>query len=193
LQEGDMKESNSIRRFVADLRDAQLACTHEAALLARVRDLVADLAAQRDGWLTGPMCRPDPDQGFGMHVLHEEADHTLAVFVVSWVPGGGAPPHDHGTWAVIAGLDGLERNAVWRRVDDCTRPGYADLAPLRDQAVGAGDVIVLPTGAIHSVHNDSTQVTVSLHVYGRHVNYTERSQFDPAARTQTPYTVRVSS
>ena len=46
---------------------------------------------------------------------------------------------------------------------------------------------MLPTGAIHSVRNDSDTVAVSLHIYGRHVNHTQRSQFDPATRSEAPY------
>jgi hypothetical protein len=28
---------------------------------------------------------------------------------------------------------------------------------------------------------------LSLHIYGRHVNHTQRSRFDPANGTETPY------
>ena len=45
-----------------------------------------------------------------VHVLHEESDHRLAVFAVSWLPGRGVPPHDHGTWAIVVGVDGPEKN-----------------------------------------------------------------------------------
>lgn len=44
----------------------------------------------------------DEAQGFGIHLLHEEADHTLAVLAAAWLPGRGAPPHNHGIWAVVA-------------------------------------------------------------------------------------------
>ena len=51
----------------------------------------------------------------------------------------------------------------------------------------------MPKGVIHSVWNDTDDVTVSLHVYGLHVNHTQRSQFDPATRTETPYKVKVAA
>jgi predicted metal-dependent enzyme (double-stranded beta helix superfamily) len=51
----------------------------------------------------------------------------------------------------------------------------------------------MPAGVIHSVLNDTDEVTVSLHVYGHHVNHTQRSQFDPETRTETPYKVRVAA
>jgi 4-amino-4-deoxychorismate lyase len=45
--------------------------------------------------------------------------------------------------------------------------------------LGPGDVLALQPDSIHSVINETGSVTVSLHVYGKHVNHTERSQFDP--------------
>ena len=43
---------------------------------------------------------------------------------------------------------------------------------------------------IHSVVNETDQVTVSLHVYGKHLNYTGRSQFDPEQNTESPFIVK---
>jgi hypothetical protein len=41
------------------------------------------------------------------------------------------------------------------------------------------------------VSNDSDQVTLSLHVYGKHINFTQRSQFDPDEQTEKPFIVHV--
>jgi predicted metal-dependent enzyme (double-stranded beta helix superfamily) len=45
----------------------------------------------------------------------------------------------------------------------------------------------MPSGAIHSVWNDGDRISVSLHIYGRHVNHTRRSRYDPETGTETPY------
>jgi predicted metal-dependent enzyme (double-stranded beta helix superfamily) len=183
----------SIDTFVALLREARARHVDESALLADVCRLAGSLTEAKAAWLTDAMCRPDPAQGFGVHLLHEELDHTLATFVVTWLPQRTTPPHDHGTWAVVAGLEGEERNVIWRREDDAARPGYAEIVPADVSVVGAGDVIALPSGAIHSVSNEGDGVSVSLHVYGRHFNHTVRSQFDPAAKTEAAYQVRVAA
>jgi hypothetical protein len=39
--------------------------------------------------------------------------------------------------------------------------------------------------------NETDRVTVSLHVYGKHVNYTIRSQFDPERNVERPFIVKV--
>ena len=31
------------------------------------------------------------------------------------------------TWAMVAGVDGTERNIKYNRLDDCSRPDYAEL------------------------------------------------------------------
>ena len=182
-----------VATFVAALRGARDEGGGEAAILRKVQVAAAALAARKAEWLTPAMCAPDAGQGFGLHLLHEEPDHALAAFVVSWLPGRGTTPHDHGTWAVVAGLVGAERNEMWRRLDDATRPGYAELARVGEKVFGAQELLVMPAGVIHSVWNDGADVSVSLHVYGRHINHTDRSQFDPAARTAAPYKVRVAA
>ena len=58
---------------------------------------------------------------------------------------------------------------------------------------GAGEVVALPAGMIHSVWNDTDRVTVSLHVYGKHINHTARSQFDIEKRTAAPFILKVEA
>jgi predicted metal-dependent enzyme (double-stranded beta helix superfamily) len=177
-----------LKRFVDDLRAITGSTSDEHEIIRRVRPLARDLALART-WLEPGHYQGDPAQGFGVHLLHEEADHTLAVFAASWLPGRGAPPHNHGTWAVVAGVDGLEKNVFWKRVDDGLRSGYAEIVKAGEKVFGAGDVVTFLPESIHSVTNDTDAVTVSLHVYGKHVNYTTRSQFDPETRVAKEFKV----
>ena len=179
----------TLDRLVAELREARAQASSQRELLGRVQGIAQQAAARHRAWLHDEMCQPDAEQGFGFHLLHEEAGHELAVFVASWLPGRGTPPHDHGTWAVVVGLKGCERNRRWRRLDDRSRAGYAELAPAGDRLVGAGDVVAMQSGAIHSVCNEGVGLSVSLHIYGHHVNHTNRSQFDPDGRREAPYKV----
>lgn len=180
-----------IGQFVSDLRTITAGTADPCALVERVAPLVRDLALSK-AWLQARHYECDTEQGFGAHLLHEEDDHTLAVIAGAWLPGRGVPPHDHGTWAVVAGVDGSERNTLWTRVDDGSRPGHAEIRKERDLVVGPGDVVTFQPGAIHSVVNDSDRVTLSLHVYGRHVNHTLRSQFDPEGKIERPFILKVA-
>jgi predicted metal-dependent enzyme (double-stranded beta helix superfamily) len=90
---------------------------------------------------------------------------------------------------VLAGVVGLERNSLWTREDDGSRRGYAELRRHEDRVLGPGDLLTLQPSSIHSVVNETEFVTVSLHVYGKHVNHTERSQFDPERHTEKEFII----
>jgi len=183
-----MNDPYTLDTFVADLRAAAASASKPAEVLARVRPLAVRLAADRS-WVSPEHYRTDPEQGFLIHLLHEEPNHDLAVMALAWLPGRGTPPHDHGTWAIVVGVDGEELNEYWRRVDDRQQAGYAELEKVSERVCREGDVVQMLPGAIHSVTNVGTKVALSLHVYGRHINHTGRSQFDVAAKTETPFWV----
>lgn len=164
-------------QYVADLRRITSDTDDEDVIIRQVSPLAVRVATEK-AWLEPGHYGTDPEQGFGVHVLHEEPDHSLAVIAVAWLPGRGTPPHDHGTWAVVAGVDGIERNIRYQRVDDRSRPDHARLEVKHDFNADAGDLVCMKTGGIHAVHNETSGVTLSLHTYGRHVNHTNRSQFD---------------
>ncbi len=182
-------DAYTLARFIGDLRRITGDGRGERDVITTLRPLVQRFAR------SGTWCEPrhyqaDPEQGFGVHPLHEEPDHSLAVFAVSWLPGRGTPPHDHGVWAIVVGVDGPERNVFWERTDDRSRPGHAELRKIGEKVFGPGEVLAMPTGTIHSVSNESDKVTLSLHVYGKHINFTSRSQFDPDQRTEKPFIIK---
>jgi predicted metal-dependent enzyme (double-stranded beta helix superfamily) len=177
----------SIVQLAADLRGLRGETNNEREILSRAWPLARRAALAKESWLNPYLYEADPEQGFSIHLLHEEPDHTLAIFSVSWLPGRGTPPHDHGTWALVAGVDGLEMNKFFERLDDRTRPGHAELKKVNEKVLGVGEVIAMPTGWIHIVWNETEKVTLSLNIYGKHLNFTERSQFDLERQTETPF------
>ena len=180
-----MTATYSLAEFVNDLRTIVAETKDDRTIIARVQPLAQRLARSKT-WLEKRHYECDSEQGFGVHLLHEEPDHSLAVFAVAWLPGRGARPHDHGTWAVVAGVDGPEKNVFWKRGDDGSRPGYAELRKQAEKVFGPGDVVAMLSHSIHSVVNETGAVTVSVHIYGRHLNYVPRSEFDPDTNTQRP-------
>ena len=179
----------SIRDLIEDLRDLKRQGLDDDAMVRAAPDLVKRLVLMKHNWLRPSMCAPNPAGGSsaGTYRLHEEPDHSLALFVVTWLPGDETPPHDHGTWAVIAGLEGHETNHWWRREDDGSKPGYAKVARAGHDRVDPSRILALPRSAIHSLHNDSDALSVTLHLYGVNVDFTERWKYDPAGHTIAPY------
>jgi predicted metal-dependent enzyme (double-stranded beta helix superfamily) len=186
-----LRSRYTISQLVADLRRVSGGCSRESDVLSAVRPLAQRAAASRDLWLEERFFEVDSTQGFTAYRLHAEPDGGLIVVAQSWLPQRGAPPHDHGTWGVIAGVHGPEKNEFYERIDDRSRPGYAELRRIGEKVVQAGEVLCMPTGLIHSVLNESNEVSVSLHIYGRDLNTTGRSQFDLEAKTMRPFFVNV--
>lgn len=182
-------DTYTLSQYVADLRTIVAETQGDEAIVERVRPLAQRLALNKD-WVDPRYYTCNEEQGFGPHLLHEEPDHTLAVFAIAWLPKRGTPAHDHGTWAVVAGIDGKEKNTFWKRLDDGSRPGYAELKWNGERVYGPGDVVSFLPREIHTVCNDTDAVTLSLHTYGKHFNFTGRSQFDPEQRTETPFVVK---
>ncbi len=79
----------------------------------------------------------------------------------------------------------------YKRVDDRSRPGYAELEVKAEFTAGPGDVLCIRDGGVHAVWNDGDQVSLSLHTYGKHINHTGRSQYDLDTNTVKPFVVDV--
>ena len=185
-----MADTYSLQQYVEDLRAITAQTSDEDEIIGQVGPLALRVVADRS-WLQPKYYEVDEEQGFGVYLLHEEADHSLAVVVVNWLPGRGTPPHDHGTWAVVAGIEGTERNARYKRVDDGSRDDYAELEVKQDFDANEGELVCMKTGGIHKVTNETDRMTLSLHTYGHHVNYTNRSQFDLDTNERTEFKVRI--
>ena len=180
----------NLTEFVSNLRRISAEEDGESAILRRVTPLAQKFAAD-PSWRDDKFYEADEEQGIGFHLLHEEPDHTLAVFAISWLPGRGVGAHNHRTWSVVVGVDGTELNAFWKRTDDGGKPGFATTEETSRREIGHGDVLGMDGDAIHSVVNESERTTLSLHVYGLHLNHTGRSLFDPEANTEEKLIVKV--
>jgi predicted metal-dependent enzyme (double-stranded beta helix superfamily) len=186
-----MSENYSLTQYVQDLRRIGDESSDENGIFQQLGPLAKRLATDRS-WLEDRFFKPDEETGFSAYLLHEEDDHSLAVFAVSWVPGMGVGPHDHGTWAVVAGVEGVERNIRYKRQDDRSDPEHAELDIKEEADAAPGDLVCIKKGGIHAVRNDSDKVTVSLHTYGTHINHTNRFQFDLETCTASEFRVDIN-
>jgi len=84
-------EHKAFSQFIENLRQITSGTDDNKAIIKRVRPLVKQLALEKS-WIEKSLYECDEGQGFGVHLSHEEADHSLAVFAVSWLPGRGARP-----------------------------------------------------------------------------------------------------
>jgi predicted metal-dependent enzyme (double-stranded beta helix superfamily) len=165
----------TVKEFVTDLRDLKARGLDERGLLTEAAELASRLMLMKHNWLRSYMMAPpeSADHPFSRHKLNEEPDHSLLVLVVTLGAGRHTAPHDHGTWALVAGLDGQETNRRWRRVGD------EEAQALGDESVDSATIVSIPSGEIHSLHNDTTAPSVTLQVYGSNPEFTPHRNYTP--------------
>lgn len=87
----------------------------------------------------------------------------IALYLVSDAPGIESPPHTHQTWAIIAGISGMELNHTYQELDE----EHKLVQKIASTMVDEGDVKILHEYEIHSTEAVGTIPTFHLHLYGR--------------------------
>jgi len=125
-------------------------------------------------------------QDFTIYRLHRGPEDCFNVMVAIWPPGGSSGVHDHaGNWVV----EGVYRNRLhtvrYKRLDDGTRDGHAELRERVSLDLESGDVahVLSPNEEIHDFVNQTDQPVVSVHIYGGDISRETLHYFDPANDT----------
>ena len=77
----------------------------------------------------------------GSYRLHAEPNDTLILSISKFSHESPTPVHTHNTWGVMCGYRGRDHYEGRERVDDGSRPGYAELVPIVDRDLGHGDAL----------------------------------------------------
>jgi predicted metal-dependent enzyme (double-stranded beta helix superfamily) len=160
--------------------------------LAVILGLLEALAARRDLWELAdfPIPANVPD---GFYLISEEADRSFAVYLNVMKAGARTAPHNHGTWACVAAVEGCEYNYLYDRLDDGEAEGQARLRESSTVRVEPGRGIALMPDDIHAIEGKDDGVMRHLHFYGLAVEVLhERLIFDPAAGTCEPMPLATS-
>jgi predicted metal-dependent enzyme (double-stranded beta helix superfamily) len=171
-------------RFIADLRsiwagEPDMEARMLAAQTALERVLEdPSLVAHSQTW---PLTEPTKEQGQANLLLYEDPDYGFVINGVVRTPGRKGGIHDHAhAWVVYGILDGVESLERYDRVDDGSRPGYAELrlASVTESRRGRADLV--PPFAIHSERGGDAR-SVGLIVRSERIagRVLQRS-FDPA-------------
>ena len=115
----------------------------------------------------------------GTYLLYQ-GDSGLSVTAVVWGPGEHLGPHDHRTWGMIGILDNTLTETRYRRVDDRTREGYAQLEQDRQANFKPGEITLLVPNIdeIHQMDNHTDKPTVEIHVYGTDLRSLDRNAYN---------------
>lgn len=124
----------------------------------------------------------------GSYVLYQGESGLLVTSVV-WGPGDHASPHDHGTWGMIGVMGNALTETRYRRVDDRSVDGYAQLEKDRVGHFSTGEITLLipEVDEIHQMDNFTDRPTVEIHVYGDDLRGLNRCRYNLETGKITPF------
>ena len=109
---------------------------------------------------------PEPGSRAKLYVLTEDADGRFPIYLTCALPGGAVRPHNHGTWAVVAGLSGCEENCLYNRAAGGHGPGPAKITLTETLRIHDGESIAMMPDDIHSVATPGDVPRRHFHMYG---------------------------
>lgn len=161
-------------RIVATERDPRMLIGRASEDLRR---FVMNKAALPEAYL-----RSTNPSGTTRNLIHRHPEERYVILAVLWPPAYASPIHDHGVWGVSGVYENVMRVTNYVRLDDGTRPDYAELNEHSSILASYGSVtyVLPPNEEVHAVENPSSERSASIHVYGRDIRTC--NWFDPKTR-----------
>lgn len=147
---------------VDDIRAIEAAEGVTRNSLAKIKARLIELAKRADLFTEDDFAKPEAgaERQSCLYRLSEDDDHRLALYLNAAKSGASSPVHDHTTWAVIVGIDGLEENRMFERDSD-GRPVQTGSGEVRQ-----GHGVAFLGDDLHSIHIDGAEGAINFHMYG---------------------------
>jgi hypothetical protein len=114
--------------------------------------------------------------------IGHDPETDVHVLVHGREKGGKSVPHDHGPcWVIYGNYKNPTRMRRWRRLDDGSKPGHAELECQRDFLNEPGHASVFAVGDIHSIEYGDD--TFFIRVTGGDVESKKTLRFDLEKKT----------
>ena len=123
-----------------------------------------------------------PEAPAGVRQLYQDPEFGFVVLAHSYRPNTDNTPHDHGdSWAVYGQAMNYSDMTEWRRTDDGTVEGHAELETIRSYRLDVGQAELFDEGAIHSLYR--TEETRLLRVTGASLEKLVRHRYNAENKT----------
>ena len=114
-------------RFIGELRAIWAANSDNQHRMAKAKPLLEKLVKDDD--VEGAFDRWPSTEGRKNLLLYVDPDHHFVINAVVRMPGRTGSVHDHAdAWVLYGLLDGSESLERFERIDDGSRPGYAEVS-----------------------------------------------------------------
>ena len=160
------QRAQAVRETIQTVRaiEAQYGVTRET--LERIKPVLVSLASRTDLFPPGSFGNLSGRPGTLFH-LAEDPDGRFALYGSAGAPGKAQPPHNHTTWACIAGVYGDEHNVFYDRVDDRKVESEGRLAKSGELTVVKGNACAFLPDDFHTIEVVSGKESLHLHLYGK--------------------------
>jgi predicted metal-dependent enzyme (double-stranded beta helix superfamily) len=136
-------------RFIADLRAIWASETEDQRRMERARPLLQKLVM--DNSLKDHSANWPSTEGRKNLLLYVDPDYAFVINGVVRVPGRTGSVHDHAdAWVLYGVLDGTESLERFDRLDDGSKPGYAEIKLSSVTTGSQGKVDLVAPRAIHA-------------------------------------------
>ena len=108
-----------------------------------------------------------PGRSGTIYHLAEDRDGRFALYGSAGVPGKAQPPHNHSTWASIAGVFGDEHNVFYERCDRGESPDEGKLRRTHELTIQRGSACAMLPDDFHTIEVTSESESLHLHLYGK--------------------------
>jgi hypothetical protein len=152
-----------IPQFITDakaiLKNKEPLEKQKAAIGERLTELSKRDDLMRFGLPFGPS-----DASTGGYLLWREPPATV-LCLGEWLPGYMSPVHEHKDfWVVGCGYKGRDRWDMYERLDDGSKPGFAEVKLINQLDITPGKSVWMPAPprAVHSHNSMSSDVTLEI-------------------------------
>ncbi len=148
--------------------------------LNQAKTILLHLASKSDlfQWADFPL--PSNGETYRTFLVYQEDAGGNSLYVNSSLPGQQSSPHDHGgAWVIVASVEGEELHRVYK-------PNFNDGESDMPRISLSGEILVKPGTAIsllpdgiHSIHAESNEPLLHLHLYSKGFEFQgEKNQYN---------------
>ncbi|MFY0608938.1 MAG: cupin [Candidatus Atelocyanobacterium thalassa] len=140
----------------------------EEKYLLRLRHLTRKLIVNTP-WISNNLSTSN------ISALYDEPGYPYTLQREIMLPGSSTFIHNHGTWAIVATLQGMQKNILWEPSPALEYPHK--IRKTYEKVFQPGDIVSFTNDAIHSVEAVGEEPSVTLNIYGE-TDASKRLKFD---------------